>query len=276
MYTSKTQTAEKTVNVQNVQIFVRERGTGEPVLFLHGVPDSADMWDTVIEHLEGDYHVIAPDLPGLARSTITDDFDLSLENKARFVNDLLDALNITEPVHLVGHDFGGHYGLAWAVRHPERVLTITVSNTSFFTDYHWHSSAQIWRTPVLGELVMAILSPNLYANTMKKNAPNLSSEQISHQYAQSWNVPFVRRTILRMYRATDPQRDFIGWQDELRALAGRVPVQVLWGDADPFAAPMYAEKFGTKNVQHFADYGHWLPIEAPKLYAEKLSAFFKR
>jgi pimeloyl-ACP methyl ester carboxylesterase len=276
MYSTKTQTAEKTVNVQNVQIFVRERGAGEPVLFLHGVPDSADMWDTIIEHLEGDYHVIAPDLPGLARSTITDDFDLSLENKARFVNDLLDALNITKPVHLVGHDFGGHYGLAWAVRHPQRVLTITVSNTSFFTDYHWHSSAQIWRTPVLGELVMAILSPNLYANTMKKNAPNLTSEQISHQYAQSWNVPSVRRTILRMYRATDPQRDFIGWQDELRALAGRVPVQVLWGDADPFAAPMYAEKFGTKNVQHFADYGHWLPIEAPKLYAEKLSAFFKR
>ena len=36
------------VTVQGVDVFVRERGAGEPVLFLHGNPDSADIWDPVI------------------------------------------------------------------------------------------------------------------------------------------------------------------------------------------------------------------------------------
>jgi len=270
------QAVEKIVSVQGTPIFVRERGVGESVLFLHGVPDTADMWDDVINYLGEGYHTIAPDMPGMGRSSTPEGFDFSLELKAEFVDDLLDGLGVDFPVHLVAHDFGAHYGLAWAVRHPERVRSITVTNTSFFTDYQWHQSAQMWRTPVLGEVVMALATPNMFINTMQKNAPNLSVEHLRRVYDMSFAKPNVRRTILRMYRTRNPQQDFIGWEDELRSMVVRVPMQVLWGDADPFAAPTYAEKFGTRNVQHFAQYGHWLPVEAPKIYAERLAEFFQQ
>lgn len=276
MNVTKMQTVEKIVTVQGAPIFVRERGAGAPVLFLHGVPDTADMWDAVIDHLGEGYHAIAPDMPGMGRSSTPADFDFSLEAEAQFVEDLIDALDIDLPVHLVAHDFGAHYGLAWAVRHPERVRTMTVTNTSFFTDYHWHQSAQMWRTPLLGEIMMRIVTPKMFINTMKKNAPNLSESYWQQVFALSFAKPSVRPTILSLYRTRNPQQDFVGWQDELRALVVRKPLQVLWGDADPFAAPLYAEKFGTKNVQHFAQYGHWLPVEAPKIYAERLADFFQR
>lgn len=269
-------TVEKIVSVQGAPIFVRERGVGESVVFLHGVPDSADMWDAVIDYLGEGYHAIAPDMAGMGRSSTPENFNFSLEEQAQFISDLLEQLDVEMPVHLVAHDFGAHYGLAWAVRHPDQVRTITVTNTSFFTDYQWHQSAQMWRTPVLGEVVMAMATQNMFVNTMKKNAPNLPEEHLREVYAMSFAKPNVRRTILRMYRTRNPQQDFIGWEDELRSMVVRVPMQVLWGDADPFAAPIFAEKFGTRNVQHFAQYGHWLPVEAPKIYAERLVEFFQR
>src|SRR5262249_41531502 len=99
------------VSAHGVETHVVERGQGIPTLFLHGVPDSAAMWDGLIAELAGAYRCIAPDLPGLGRSVAPPDFDLSLENKARFVDELLKALDISGPVNLVVHDFGGHYGL---------------------------------------------------------------------------------------------------------------------------------------------------------------------
>src|SRR5579885_161120 len=45
--------------VQNVQVYLEERGSGEPILFLHGVPDSADMWSGIIDRLEDRYRCLA-------------------------------------------------------------------------------------------------------------------------------------------------------------------------------------------------------------------------
>src|SRR5579883_2843476 len=66
--------------VQHVDVYLEDRGRGEPVLFLHGVPDSSQMWDGVIQHLEGQYRCIAPDLPGLGRSVAPSNFSCSLEH----------------------------------------------------------------------------------------------------------------------------------------------------------------------------------------------------
>ena len=78
-------------------------------------------------------------------------FDCSLDNQAAFVHDLLDALEL-DRVHLVVHDVGGPYGLAFASLHPQRLQTLTIFNTNFFPDYRWHFWARVWRTPVWGAM----------------------------------------------------------------------------------------------------------------------------
>jgi pimeloyl-ACP methyl ester carboxylesterase len=82
----------------------------------------------------------------------------------------------------------------------------------------------------------------------------------------------VRKAMLKLYRASD-SRNFVGWEDELLKLTQRVPALVLWGDADPYAAPATAERFGAQSVEHFAQYGHWLPVEAAGLVANRIDAF---
>lgn len=263
----------KTLHVQGVNVFLLERGAGTPTLFLHGVPDTAEMWHGIMARLEDQSHCLAPDLPGLGRSTAPADFDLSLENRARFVDGLVAALGIREPLNLVVHDFGGHYGLAWAVRHPAQVRRIAISNTAFFSTYQWHSNARLFRTPLLGELVMALTNPRLFARSMRQGGAPHTDAQLHEIYTYALSKPAVRRMILSLYRRTNPA-DFLGWEDELRALTARVPTCMLWGDKDPFVAPDFADRFGAGTVHHFAAYGHWAPLEAAGTIAAILREFF--
>lgn len=264
------------VDVAGVHTYLTETGAGEPVLFLHGVPDSAEMWQPVIERMRGQYHCYAPDLPGLGRSTAPDDFAVKLDNMARYVDALVARANIPTPLNLVVADFGTPYGLTWAVTHPEKVRRIALAGgASFFADYEWHLNAQLLRRPLVGELGMAMMrSYAMFARSMKPNAPALSDAHWRATYALSFAKPSVRRMTLRMYRGMNFPELAAGWEEKLIALTQQVPMLVLWGDRDPFISPTFADRYGAATVEHFADYGHWLAVEAPEVVAQRLATFF--
>src|SRR5687767_8237603 len=119
----------QSIIVQNIKIRLNEAGSGQPILFLHGNPDSADMWNSVIEHLPQGFHSLAPDLPGFGQSEAANNFDWSIKNRGQWVADVLDAAGITEPVVLVAHDHGGPFAASFAVQYPERVKQLVLQNT---------------------------------------------------------------------------------------------------------------------------------------------------
>ncbi len=228
------------------------------------------MWSGLIELLSPRFRCIAPDLPGFGRSTAPKDFDCSLENMARFVDGLVEALRVREPLSLVVHDFGGPYGFAWAIKRHWKVRHLVAINTVFFSDYRWHLWAKIWRTPVLGELSMALTNQWLFARALTRSSPRLSADHIAKTYALI--KPAMKKMVLRLYRATNPE-NFAWWEDHLKSLTARVPALVLWGDQDPYVPKRYAERFGARRVVHFPSYGHWLPAEAPAKVAEAVIPF---
>ncbi len=71
-----------TVQVQGIDIHIREQGQGPPVLFLHGNPDSGAVWDQVVALMAPQFQCIAPDLPGFGESGPGDRFDPALANLA--------------------------------------------------------------------------------------------------------------------------------------------------------------------------------------------------
>ena len=262
--------------IADTKIYLTESGAGDsPILFLHGVPDSADMWQPMIDRLKGEYHCYAPDLPGLGRSTAPPDFPLTLDHMAGFIESLADGAEIARPLNLVVTDFGAPYGLSWAVTHPDEVRRIAVvGGVSFFSDYRWHRNARILRTPIVGDIVMSLTANySVFARSLRPAAPSLSDAHWRATYALSFARPSVRRMTLRLYRSLNPQ-DFLGWEDRLLALTGRIPTLVLWGDRDPFISSTYADRFGAAQVEHFADYDHWLAIEAPEAVSDRLARFF--
>ncbi len=260
--------------IQGVNVYLVDYGSGFPTLFLHGAPDSAEMWSGVIEHMKDYYQCFAPDLPGFGRSTAPADFNCSLGNMARFIDELLEGAAIPTPLNLVVLDFGATYGLSWAVEHPEKVAHLAiVGGSNFSSRYHWHGTARILRTPLLGEAVMSTMSLKAYEKMMHQNAPLVDSKYIRENYALSLAKAETQRMMLKLYRSVNP-KDFVGREERLHALTAHVPTLVLWGDRDPFAAPTYAEQFGSAQVEHFPQNSHWLPIEAPDVVAQRLTAFF--
>ncbi len=260
------------LTVLDAPAFVEDCGTGPPVLFLHGNPDSADLWSSIVDDLRADFRCLAPDLPGFGRSAVPPGFDFSLPAMSRWVDGVLATLQVDQAIDLVVHDFGGPFGLAWAVEHPEKVRRIVAINSLFTSELRWHFWARVWRTPWLGELSMAVMNRWLFGFELRRGGSKLSKEHIERAF--TFVTPASKRTVLRLYRATDPQK-LRGWDERFRALATEKSVKVLWGREDPYLPIEIARTFGTRDIEIFDGFGHWLPAEAPSLVVERLREFLK-
>jgi pimeloyl-ACP methyl ester carboxylesterase len=261
----------RNVAVGGADIHVTEWGAGPPVLLLHGNPDSGIMWEGVAERLGESYRCIAPDLPGFGRSDVPAAFEPSLDGMARFVEQFLTAAAIGTPLDLVAHDFGGPFAFAWAVRHPQAVRRLVAINTLFFSDYRWHFWARVWRTPILGELAMLAMSKSGFAREMRRGSKRISDAHIEETYALM--TPRMRKQVLRLYRASDPNK-FGSWETDFLALTRTKPTLVIWGDEDPYVEKRFAERFNARRVVHLTDIGHWAPVEAPAECADAIVQFF--
>src|SRR3954452_19300690 len=123
------QAAGRRFQAGGVQSFVREQGRGTPVVLLHGVPTSSFLYRKVMAVLaDQGLRAVAFDFAGLGLADRPEGFDYSWSGLARWMGDAIDALGI-ERCHLVVHDIGGPVGCEWAVREPERILSLTALNT---------------------------------------------------------------------------------------------------------------------------------------------------
>lgn len=263
----------KTIQVDQTQVFLNVIGSGEPILFLHGVPDTSDIWIKTLEILSPDYLCLAPDLPGFGRTKAPKDFDYSLNNLADFIDKLVVAQKVDVPINLVLHDIGGIVGLAWAIQNAEKVKSLTIMSTVFFSDYQWHAMAKTWRKPVLGELAMLFMGLKRFKQAMNAGAKSFTDQQIQ----QSYNHLSMRNRmmILKFYRALDPIM-FTGWEDRLLHLTRRVPTLVIWGEKDKYLPVTLAKRFGTSNIDTIKDCGHWPMQDHPERVAKGIKALIKK
>lgn len=259
------------VRIGGADIHLTEWGTGPPVLFLHGNPDSGIMWEGIAERLAAHYRCIAPDLPGFGHSEVPTSFERSLDGLAQFVEQFLDAATNERPVDLVAHDFGGPFAFAWAVKHPEAVRRIVAINTLFFSDYRWHFWARVWRTPILGELSMLAMNRPMFAQEIRRGSKRISEAHIDRTWALM--TPRMKKEVLRLYRATDSAK-FQPWESAFLKLVRAKPTLVIWGDKDPYVSSRFAERFNAQEVVHLAQIGHWAPVEAAAECADAILQFF--
>jgi len=114
-------------NGQEVAYRREGRQGATPVLLVHGLLSDHRMWDPVVERLMGEYEVLRFDLRGHGRSSAPP-APYTMEQLADDVPVLLDALGM-ERVHFIGTSLGGMIGQQVAVRHPRRLLSLTLANT---------------------------------------------------------------------------------------------------------------------------------------------------
>ncbi|MBK6439803.1 MAG: alpha/beta fold hydrolase [Candidatus Microthrix sp.] len=111
-----------------MRLNVISRGSGPPIVFLHGLGASATTWNAVAETLSDRHLTMAVDLLGHGESPCPDDpEEFSRDAALADLDDVLATLD--EPALLVGHSLGGYMALAHAATRPGATTGIVVLNT---------------------------------------------------------------------------------------------------------------------------------------------------
>jgi pimeloyl-ACP methyl ester carboxylesterase len=269
---------EPAVTVDGVRSPLTDLGprTSEAVVFVHGNPGSRLDWSELAAATSRFARTVAMDMPGYGHADKPADFDYTVAGYARHLAGALDQLGISR-VHLVLHDFGGPWGLAWAAAHPDRVGSLTLFNMGILPGYRWHYMARIWRMPVVGEVVMATATRPVFGLLLNHGNPRgLPKAFVDRMFADFDRD--TRRAVLRLYRATsDLDRLTRIAKDALGGL--NLPVMVVWGQHDPYLPVRYAERqrefFPRADVKVLDDSGHWPFADNPKAVADAVIPFLR-
>jgi pimeloyl-ACP methyl ester carboxylesterase len=249
----------------------------EAVLFVHGNPGSSSDWTALVDAAGAVGRAVAVDMPGFGKAHAPAAFAYDVDSYARFLEAARGELGI-ERVHLVVHDFGGPFGLAWGLGHPDRWASVVLMNVGVMPGYKWHSLAKRWRTPVLGELLQAFIPRAAWRREMQKNNPKgLPGEFVDKMYDDYDRE--TRRTVLKLYRNTPDPGDRA---QELGSALAKLhkPALVVWGASDPFLSVDYAEGqrefFDVQDVAILPESGHWAFQDDPERVRELVVGFLQR
>jgi pimeloyl-ACP methyl ester carboxylesterase len=227
-----------------------------PLLWLHGVPDSAELWTPFLERCGG----LALDLPGFGRSGKRGDFPYSIDGYGELLPRFLDHVGL-ERVTLVAHDWGA-VGLTLGERIEGLVL---IDPVPFVPGYRWHPYARLWRRRVVGELAMgATLRPTLW---LAPGFPRRRARAVMEHLD-----PGTQRAILRLYRSAGEDR--LAQAAELLD-AVNAPATVVHGERDPFIpaamSRAVADRLGAR-VELVSEAGHWPWLDDPAAFERIVQA----
>ena len=119
---------KSSVNIEGKKLAYIDVGEGTPIVMLHGNPTSSFLWRNIISHLNDLGRVIVPDLIGHGDS---DKLPVSMgpdrykfENTFKYLDKLLNKLEINNDITLILHDWGSALGFYWAMKNPEKIKAI--------------------------------------------------------------------------------------------------------------------------------------------------------
>ena len=258
-----------TLRVQDVNIFYREAGDPQApaVLLLHGFPTSSHMFRNLIPLLAGDYHVIAPDLPGYGLSDIPDRsaFTYSFDHLAEIIGDFVDQIGLKKFAVYI-FDYGAPVGLRVALRFPDRISALITQNGKAYVEGFstaWEPWQNYWKnpTPENREACRDALSPDVIRDIQYGHGTNV--ELVSPD-GYMLDIAYMARP-----GADENQLDLILDYRSNVALYPKFqefsrkyqpPTLAVWGKNDPFFLPPGAEAYKRDNPKAkvvFYDTGHF-------------------
>jgi 3-oxoadipate enol-lactonase len=253
-----------------VALHVREVGSGDPVLLLHGLGGDHTVWDYQIPTLAQKYRVLAPDLRGHGKTPLPDGARYTFGEFEGDLRKLLDDRQIG-PVHLVGLSGGGLLALRLVVDDPSRVRSLALLGAMGHMDNHTRAVGQSWADILRDEGPAAYsrrLARDLFAPDWLEAHMDLAEKIAASQ--EERNLRGVVQWALAM-------KDY-----DLRSRLGKVhtPTLILHGlddgVVDPSHARLLRQAIPGSEVRLFPNTGHLIPIERPEETAQILLDWLDR
>jgi pimeloyl-ACP methyl ester carboxylesterase len=238
------------------------------IVFVHGVPETAAVWDGVRGSI--DRESVALSLPGFGCAR-PDGFTAT---KDAYVDWLVAELAAVDgPVDLVGHDWGAPLAFRVAATHPDRLRSWVVDVGGLMhPEYEWHALAKIWQTPGEGEAFFAAQT----ALSVEDRAAGVEILGVPHDAALAIAAaidPTMGGCIVDLYRSAMPNchADWGPWSTI------DVPGALLVATDDPFGDPVKATEVAGAvgaTVIELEGAGHFWPASSPQQAAQALEGFW--
>jgi pimeloyl-ACP methyl ester carboxylesterase len=271
------------VHLPQGTIRYRDEGSGEPLLFVHGVIVNGDLWRKVVPRLSPEFRCIVPDWPLGAHSVpMAPDADLTPPGLAKLIVDFMAALEL-ESVTLVGNDTGGALAQILAAEHPDRIARLVLVSCDVYERFF---------PPLFKPLQMAASLPG---------ALWLIGQSIRPRFAQRLPIAFGWATKRHPDKATiesylGPGRASAGVRRDLRKVLRGInkrytlaaaeklrsfdrPALVAWAREDKFFPIAYGRRLAaeipTASLVEIDDSYTFIPEDQPEALADAIGAFVR-
>lgn len=267
----------------------------EPIIFLHGFPESHRTWRHQLHGLAPDFRIVAPDQRGFGGSDKPEGVDEYETSKP--VADLLalaDALGIGS-FTLVGHDWGGAAAWLAALRHGDRVKRLAIVNAphplifqrTLIEDEAQRAASQYiraFRTPGFERVIEAMGYEAFLEKTFKPHVDlRLLSEKERQAYVDDWSQPGAMTAMLNWYRASNVVVPEAGEKAHMPVWTHApfpklsMPVLVVWGLKDKALLPVQLDGLHdlVEDLRIVAepDAGHFIPWEKAEVVTRAIRDF---
>lgn len=245
---------------KNIRVFYQSYGNGPVVILLHGWGCTHQVYETLAQQLSAGYNVYSLDLPGFGQSDEPDSV-WGIEDYVAFLEDFVEKIvgDVTPPISLLGHSFGGRMAILYASRHPVTRLVLVDA-----------------------------------AGIKPKRPLSYYIKVYSYKVARFFLLNVLRRPdLFEKYRAGKGSADYNAASAKMKAVLSKVvnedlrhclpriqaPTLLFWGENDtatPLADALLMEKkIPDAGLVRVPGVGHFSFLEAPVLFAKVIASFFK-
>jgi pimeloyl-ACP methyl ester carboxylesterase len=277
-----------TASVNGIQMHYVIGGQGDPVVLLHGWPQTWYQWRHIMPALAKNYTVIAPDLRGFGDSSkpVT---GYDGNTTAEDIYQLISQLGLSK-IFLVAHDIGAQTAYSFAAAHPNNVSKLVLMEYPFpgFPPPELGGNEPWWfafhQVPNLPEALVEGNEREYISWFLKGLAynPSAITEEDIDVFANHISAPGAMRAGFEYYRAfhVDAEQNRESAKTKIT-----MPVLVLGGDIYPALGGDFPGNFGLSSTQSLAANvtgvtvplsGHWIPEEQPEFVIEQLTTFFSK
>ncbi len=273
----------RNVDAGGLRVHLAEAGSGDPILLLHGWPQSSAMWERVMRALAPRCRLLAPDLRGFGQ-TEAPGHGYDGETFARDQVALLDALGI-ERARVIGHDWGGWTAMLLGIGYPERIERMIACATP----HPWPrlsaaGLAEAWRSWYAVAIATPRIGPRLVASGWMPrrilshgNVGTPFSDADLDRYVAGFRAPERAEATHRLYRYYQSAfRDAVRGRWRTRRID--LPTLLMLGERDRYVSPKlspgYEAHASAIKLEIVPETGHFIVDERPELILDRALTFF--
>ena len=216
-----------------------DEGSGQAVIFLHGVASSHHNWDAVIPHLKGVCRAVSFDLLGFGESPKPDWASYTVDDHVKSLRRSITALSLDEPCVLVGHSMGGIIAVAYAAKYPADVSSLILCGLPIYTTQEHKGRLGLSLDRVYERIYQRIIankSLSLHEAAIIKKFMKYSQEFEANETTWHGTAHSLQNTILAQKTLE-------------HASTLKLPIDLISGKADPLVIKNHLSAFSKQAPQ---------------------------